>query len=69
MKNNLKKYTAKGELKMTLHRFWKNLSQFEDWHKRRWKNIKHRRKDKLRKIYFINVKEFKTINEELKKII
>ena len=51
---------------MKIARFCKNLSQIEDWYKRWWNNIKHRRKDKLRKKYCINVKEFKTVTEELK---
>ena len=65
-KKEFKETYCKRRIEDDIARFWKNLSQIEDWHKRRWKNIKRRRKDKLRKKYCINVKEFKTVPEELK---
>ena len=47
-------------------RLRKDLSQIEDWSKGRWKNIKFRRKDELRRNYSIKAKEFKMVIEELK---
>ena len=47
-------------------RVWKDLSQIEDWFKGRWNNIKHRRKDELKRKYRIKAKGFKIVTEELK---
>ena len=45
------------------------MNQIEDWFKGRWKNIKHRTKDELRRKYSIKVKRFKTVTEKLKQKI
>ena len=46
-----------------------DLSQIQGWFKGRWKNIKRRRKDELRRKYSIKGKGFKTVTEELKQRI
>ena len=50
-------------------RLRKDLSQIDDWFKGRWENIKHRRKDELRRKYSSKAKGFKTLTEELKQRI
>ena len=47
-------------------RLRKDLSQIDDWFKGQWKNIKHRRKDELRRKYSSKENGFKTLTEELK---
>ena len=59
----------KRKIEDGIARLQKDLSQIEDWFKDRWKNIKHKRKDELRRKYSIKTKGFKTVIEELKQRI
>ena len=59
----------KRKIEDGIARLRKDLSQIEDWFKDRWKNIKHKRKDELRRKYSIKTKGFETVIEELKQRI
>ena len=68
-KKDFKEPFWERRIKDNIARLRKDLSQFESSFKGEWKNIKHRRKDELRRKYSIQAKGFKTVIEELKQRI